>query len=380
MHFETLAIRAGQQPDPTTGAVVVPIHMSATFVRQSIDQEDGYGYSRVSNPTRHAVETCLAALEGAKHALFFSSGMAAENAILGLLKPGDHIVCIRDLYGGTHTMLETIARQRGIETTYVDCSDLDAVQKAFQPPTRLLWLESPTNPLLQIVDLRALSMIGKGRGARVVVDNTFATPYLQNPLALGADLVLHSATKYLGGHSDLIAGALAFNEDELYEPLWDQQAVGGAVPSPFDCWLILRGMKTLAVRMREHERNAAAIAQFLEAHPKVEKVFYPGLPSHPQYELAKRQMRGFGGMIGVFIQGGREGAKRVCESTRIFSLASSLGGVESLIGYPPTMSHSSMGEEERLKRGLTDNFVRLSVGIEHVEDLIEDLSQALAKV
>ena len=378
MHFETRAIRVGQEPDPATGAIITPIYATTNFQRSSIDQQNGYSYSRVSNPTRAAAEQCLAALENGKYGLLFASGMAAEVALLGLLRPGDHVVCTRDVYGGTISMWKHLAPQRGISVSYADMRCLDAVEAAIQPNTRMLWLESPTNPLTYVLDIRALAEIGRRRGLLTVIDNTFATPYLQNPLDMGIDIVVHSVTKYLGGHSDVLGGALVFNRDDLHEPLWDQQAIGGAVLSPFESWLLLRGMKTLAVRMRAHCENAMRIAHYLAEHPKVERVLYPGLPDHPQHALAKQQMRDFGGMIAVYLKADRAGVDRFCRSLRLFNLASSLGGVESLIGYPATMSHEGLTPEERAERGITDNLVRLSVGIEHVEDLIADLEGALA--
>ncbi len=378
MHFETRAIRVGQEPDPATGAIITPIYATTNFQRNSIEQQDGFSYSRVSNPTRAAAEQCLASLENGKYGLLFASGMAAEVALLGLLRPGDHVVCTRDVYGGTISMWKHLAPQRGIRVSYADMRCLDAVEEAIQPNTRMLWLESPTNPLTYVLDIRALAEIGRRRGLLTVIDNTFATPYLQNPLDMGIDVVVHSVTKYLGGHSDVLGGALAFNRDDLHEPLWDQQAIGGAVLSPFESWLLLRGMKTLAVRMRAHCENAMRIAHYLAQHPKVERVLYPGLPDHPQHALAKQQMRDFGGMIAVYLKTDRAGVDRFCQSLRLFNLASSLGGVESLIGYPATMSHEGLTPEERAERGLADNLVRLSVGIEHVEDLIADLEGALA--
>ncbi len=378
MQFETRAIRIGQEPDPHTGAIIPPIYATTNFQRESIDQQEGYSYSRVSNPTRAATEQCLASLENARYALLFASGMAAEVALLGLLRPGDHVVCTRDVYGGTISMWKHLAPQRGISVSYADMRARDAVEAAIQPNTRMLWLESPTNPLTYVLDIPALAALGRQHNLLTVIDNTFATPYLQNPLEMGVDVVVHSVTKYLGGHSDVLGGALAFNRDDLYEPLWDQQAIGGAVLSPFESWLLLRGMKTLAVRMRAHCENALCVAQFLAEHPRVERVLYPGLPDHPQHALAKQQMRGFGGMLAVYLQTDRVGVNRFCQSLRLFNLASSLGGVESLVGYPATMSHEGLTEQERLERGITDNLVRLSVGIEHPDDLIADLERALA--
>jgi len=379
MRFETRAIRVGQEPDPTTGAVIVPIYATSNFVRPTIEHpEKGYTYSRIGNPTRAAAEQCLASLENAKYALLFASGMAAEVALLGLLRPGDHVVCTRDVYGGTVSMWKRLAPQRGISVSYANMLDLNAVADAIQPNTRMLWLESPTNPLTYVLDIRALTALGHEHDLIVVIDNTFATPYLQNPLEMGVDVVVHSATKYLGGHSDILGGALVFNRDDLYEPLSIQQAVGGAILSPFESWLLLRGMKTLAVRMRAHCENATKIARYLAEHPKVERVLYPGLPDHPQHALAKQQMRDFGGMIAVYLKTDRVGTNQFCTSLRLFNLAGSLGGVESLVGFPATMSHESLSPDEQAARGITDNLVRLSIGIEHVDDLIADLEQALA--
>lgn len=380
MRFETRAIRVGQEPDPATGAIITPIYATTNFLRRSIEPHEGYSYSRVSNPTRAAAEQCLASLENGKYGLLFASGMAAEVALLGLLRPGDHVVCTRDVYGGTISMWKHLAPQRGISVSYADMLRPETVEAAIQPNTRMLWLESPTNPLTYVLDISALAALGRQHGLLTVIDNTFATPYLQNPLEMGVDIVVHSVTKYLGGHSDVLGGALVFNRDDLYEPLWDQQAIGGAVLSPFESWLLLRGMKTLAVRMRAHCENAMIIARYLEEHPKVERVLYPGLPSHPQHALAKQQMRGFGGMLAVYLKTDRAGVDRFCQRLRLFSLASSLGGVESLVGYPATMSHEGLTPEERAERGITDNLVRLSIGIEHVDDLIEDLEQALAAI
>ncbi len=380
MHFETKAIHIGQPPDPTTGSVIVPIYATSTFVRSHLDQQEGYEYSRVSNPTRAAAEACLASLEGARYCLLFASGMAAETAVLGLLQPGDHVVCTRDVYGGTVSLFTRLAPARGIRVSYVDASNPQAVAEAFQPNTRLLWLESPTNPLTYILDVPALVALARERGLLTVFDNTFATPYLQNPLEWEVDVVVHSATKYLGGHSDIIGGALVYNWEDLHTVLEDEQAVGGGILSPFDSWLLLRGLKTLAVRMRAHCENALRVAQFLQEHPKVERVLYPGLPSHPQHALAKRLMRGFGGMVAVYLKTDRAGTNRFCTSMRYFRLASSLGGVESLVGFPATMSHGSMTPDQQREAGITDNLVRLSVGIEHIDDLIADLERGLAQL
>jgi cystathionine gamma-lyase len=377
--FSTRAIHAGQAPDAATGAVVVPIYQTSTFAQQGVGKHRGYEYSRTRNPTRVALEQCIAALEGGKHGLAFASGMAAEATIMQLLKPGDHTLAVDDLYGGTYRLFRRVLEPMGLSFSFVDGTDPKAVEKALTDRTRLVWLESPTNPLLKLVDIQAVSALAHARQALVVVDNTFMSPYFQRPLALGADIVVHSATKYLGGHSDLIGGTLVVNREDLLERLaFLQNAIGG-VPGPMDAWLVLRGLKTLAIRMREHDRNAREVAAFLSRHPKVARVFYPGLPTHPQRELAARQMAGFGGMISFEVKGGLEPARRVVEGTRLFTLAESLGGVESLIELPAAMTHSSIPEETRRAHGVADGLVRISVGIEDVADLISDLDRALAE-
>ncbi len=379
MRFGTKAIRSGQEPDPITGAVVPPIHMASTYVQQKVGElKAGWEYARSGNPTRGALERSIAALENARYGLAFASGMAAETAVSSLVRTGEHIVATKDIYGGTFRLFRHLREKYGIESTYADFTDLNRVEEAFTPNTRLVWIESPSNPTLVVLDIAAIAELAHRHNALLVVDNTFASPYLQTPLDLGADIVLHSTTKYIGGHSDLIGGAVVTNDAELYEKLYRYQNDFGGVPSPFDCWLTLRGIRTLHVRMEGHCRNAMAVAQFLESHPKIEWVRYPGLPSHPQHELARKQMRhGFSGMIAVGVKGGAEAAQRFCEGTKIFNLAESLGGAESLIGYPPKMSHASMSAEERAWCGIPDNMVRLSVGLEDVNDLIEDLQQAL---
>jgi len=377
--FSTRAIHAGQPPDETTGAVVVPIYQTSTFAQAGVGKHRGYEYSRSGNPTRAALEQCIAALEGGKHGLAFASGMAAEATIMQLLKAGDHTLAVDDLYGGTYRLFRRVLEPMGLSFSFVDGSDAKAVESALTERTRLIWLESPTNPLLKLVDIQAISALAQARGALVVVDNTFMSPYFQRPLSLGADIVVHSATKYLGGHSDVIGGTLVVNREDLFERLaFLQNAIGG-VPGPLDAWLVLRGLKTLAIRMREHDRNARLVAAFLNEHPKVERVFYPGLPGHPQRELAKRQMSGFGGMISFEVKGGLEPARRVVERTRLFTLAESLGGVESLIELPAAMTHSSIPVETRRAHGVADGLVRISVGIEDVADLISDLDLALAE-
>jgi cystathionine beta-lyase/cystathionine gamma-synthase len=379
MRFGTKAIRSGQEPDPITGAVVPPIHMASTYVHQKVGElKAGWEYARSGNPTRGALERSIAALENARYGLAFASGMAAETAVSSLVRTEEHIVATKDIYGGTFRLFRHLREKYSIQSTYADFTDLNRLEEAFTPNTRLVWIESPSNPTLVVLDIAAIAELAHRHNALLVVDNTFASPYLQTPLDLGADIVLHSTTKYIGGHSDLIGGAVVTNDPQLYEKLYRYQNDFGGVPSPFDCWLTLRGIRTLHVRMEAHCRNAMAVAQFLESHPKVEWVRYPGLPSHPQHELARKQMRhGFSGMIAVGVKGGAEAAQRFCEGTKMFNLAESLGGAESLIGYPPKMSHASMSAEERAWCGIPDNMVRLSVGLEDVNDLIEDLQQAL---
>jgi len=377
--FSTRAIHVGQKPDPATGAVVVPIYQTSTYAQDAVGKHRGYEYSRTANPTRAALEQCIAALEGGAHGLAFASGMAAEAAIMQLLKPGDHTLAVDDLYGGSYRLFRRVLEPMGLTFSFVDGSDLRAVEKALTDRTRMVWVESPTNPLLKLVDIAAVSTLAHARQALLVVDNTFMSPYFQRPLPLGADIVVHSATKYLGGHSDVIGGALVVNRDDLFERLaFLQNAVGG-VPGPMDAWLVLRGLKTLAIRMREHDRNARLVAAFLSEHPKVARVFYPGLPKNPQRELAQRQMSGFGGMISFEVKGGLEPARRVVERTQLFTLAESLGGVESLIELPAAMTHASIPAETRRAHGVADGLVRVSVGIEDVADLISDLDQALAQ-
>ena len=377
--FATRAIHAGQEPDPATGAVVVPIYQTSTFAQDALGKHRGYEYSRTGNPTRAALEQCIAALEGGAHGLAFASGMAAEATVMQLLKPGDHTLAVDDLYGGSYRLFRRVLEPMGLTFSFVDGSDLTAVERAMTDRTRMVWIESPTNPLLKLVDINAVSKLAHARQALLVADNTFMSPYFQRPLSLGADIVVHSATKYLGGHSDVIGGTLVVNRDDLFERLaFLQNAVGG-VPGPMDAWLVLRGLKTLAIRMREHDRNARLVAAFLSEHPKVARVFYPGLPKNPQRELAQRQMSGFGGMISFEVKGGLEPARRVVERTQLFTLAESLGGVESLIELPAVMTHASIPAETRRAHGVADGLVRISVGIEDVADLISDLDRALAQ-
>jgi cystathionine beta-lyase/cystathionine gamma-synthase len=372
--FATRAIHAGQEPDPGTGAVAVPIYQTSTFAQEAVGVHKGYEYARSGNPTRAALETALAALDGGRHGLAFASGLAAETTVSLLLSAGDHVICGDDVYGGTYRLFDKIFKRLGLTFDYVDTSDTARVAAAIRPATKLIWLETPTNPLLKLADITAIGELARPRGIITVVDNTFATPYFQRPLELGADISLYSTTKYLGGHSDVVGGALALNDDGLHERLKFLQNAAGGVPGPFDSWLVLRGLKTLALRMRAHEANALAIARFLSEHPAVERVVYPGLPSHPQHELARRQMSGFGGMISLVLKGGEAAGREMVRRTRLFTLAESLGGVESLIELPAAMTHASVaGSPLEVPGGL----VRLSVGIEEQDDLIADLEAAL---
>ena len=377
--FETLAIHAGQEPETTTGAVVVPIFQTSTYAQEGLGKPKlGYDYSRADNPTRKAYEDCIAALENGKYGTAYSSGMGAINNCMYLLKSGDEVIVGDDVYGGTFRFFTKVMDGFGIKAKFIDTTDASAVEAAFTEKTKMLWVETPTNPLLKLSDLRALARLARARGAYMVVDNTFMSPYFQKPLDLGAHIVVHSATKYLGGHSDVIGGALVTNDQEIHERMKFCQKSVGAVPGPFDCWLTLRGIKTLAIRMREHERNASKLAQWLSEHEMVEKVIYPGLPSHPHHELAKQQMSGFGGMVSFVVKGGLEQARCVLENTKIFLLAESLGGVESLIEHPAIMTHASIPKERREEIGISDGLIRLSVGIEAYEDLQKDLEIALS--
>eukprot|EP01113_Clastostelium_recurvatum_P024826 TRINITY_DN2968_c0_g1_i1.p1 TRINITY_DN2968_c0_g1~~TRINITY_DN2968_c0_g1_i1.p1 ORF type:complete len:399 (-),score=111.57 TRINITY_DN2968_c0_g1_i1:37-1233(-) len=378
--FGTRAIHAGQCAEPTTGAVILPISLSTTFQQSSPGVHQGFDYSRSGNPTRRAFEECVASLEKGKYGLAFASGLAATTTITHLLKAGDHVVCMDDVYGGTRRYFTRVASNLGLNFSFADLSDQKAVESAVNEHTKLIWLETPTNPLLKITDIKSLAAFAKQRNIILVVDNTFMSPYFQNPLELGATIVMHSVTKYLNGHSDVVMGVLATSDDEIYTRLKFLQNSIGAIPAPFDCFLAIRGLKTLHVRMREHERSATKIAKHLEAHPLVERVVYPGLPSHPQHQLAATQMKGFGGMLSFYIKGGFEESRVFLENIRIFALAESLGGVESLIELPSVMTHASVPAEERAKLGISDGLVRLSVGIEDVEDLIADIDQALGHV
>ncbi|MFK7883505.1 MAG: cystathionine gamma-synthase [Phycisphaerales bacterium] len=376
--FGTRAIHAGQSPDPSTGAICVPIYQTSTFVQKSpgvIVEE--YDYSRAANPTRKAFEDNIASLEQGKHGLAFSSGVAATGVVLHLLSAGDHVVLCDDVYGGTNRLFHRVFAQMGIEITLVDMTDLDATKAAFKGNTKLVWAETPTNPTLKIIDIEAISKLSKAHGAILAVDNTFCSPYLQNPLTLGADIVCHSTTKYIGGHSDAIGGVLITNDDELFKKMKFIQLSEGAVPGIQECFLFLRSTKTLHVRMERHCENAMKVARHLEAHPKVDKVVYPGLESHPQHDIAKKQMHGFGGMVTIYLKGGLGESRSMLEKVRIFALAESLGGVESLIEHPAIMTHASVPADQREKLGITDNLIRLSVGIEDIDDIIADLDQAI---
>jgi cystathionine gamma-lyase len=378
LRLETLAIHAGQSPDPTTGAVMTPVYLTSTYVQASPGVHKGYEYSRTQNPTRHALQDCLAALEGARHGLAFASGLAATDAILHLLDAGDHVLASDDLYGGTFRVFDKVFRRLGIAFDYVDMSDPRNVERALRPTTRLVWIESPTNPMLKIVDLAAVAALARSRGAISVVDNTFATPYFQRPLELGIDVVAHSTTKYLNGHSDVVGGAVMTRDPALHDRLGFLQNAVGGVPGPMDCFLVLRGLKTLHVRMARHAENALWVARHLEGHPQVERVTYPGLPSHPQHALAARQMSGFGGMLTFVIRGGLEAARAFLRNVRIFACAESLGGVESLIEHPAIMTHASVPRETRERLGIVDGFIRVSCGIEDAHDLVADLERGFA--
>ncbi len=376
--FETLVVHAGQPPDPRTGAVMQPIYLSSTFAQEGPGRHKGWEYSRSGNPTRDALEACYAALEGARHGFAFASGLAASDAVLHLLSAGDHVLASDDVYGGTFRILDKVHRRHGIAFDQVDMTDLAAVERAFRPATRMVWIETPTNPLLKVCDVAAVARLARARGAISVVDNTFATPCFQRPLELGADLAVHSATKYLNGHSDVVGGAAMTSDDGLAERLRFVQNAAGAVPSPFDCYLVLRGLKTLSVRMARHEEGAQRIARWLEGHAQVERVHYPGLASHRQHELARRQMGGFGGMISFVIRGGLPAARAFLEAVRVFACAESLGGVESLIEHPAIMTHASIPAEQRAALGIADGLIRVSVGIEHADDLVADLERGFA--
>ena len=380
MRFETKVIHAGQMPDPSTGAIIPPIYQTSTYVVEAPGKDKGHVYSRTSNPTRTALEKNLAALENGKFGLGFASGMAAINTVMNLFPSGSHVICNDDVYGGTHRLFTQLYKDYHLSFDFVDAGDTKNLQENIKDNTKLIWIETPSNPLLKIIDIQKVAEISHKYDLLLAVDNTFATPYLQQPLLLGADIIVHSTTKYLGGHSDIIGGAIVVSDEKLYERLSFFQNAVGAVPGPMDCWLVLRGIKTLALRMERHCENALKIAQYLKDHPKVTCVYYPGLSSHPQHQLAKKQMRGFGGMVSVELQGDLKSAEKFICSTRFFALAESLGGVESLICHPATMTHASVPREERLKAGFKDELIRISVGVENIEDLIEDLENAFKKI
>jgi len=377
--FATRAIHVGQSPEPATGAITVPIYQTSTYAQSAPGVHKGYDYSRTDNPTRTALQHALASLEGGKYGLAFSSGMGAATTAILLLKRGDHVISSQDVYGGTYRLFRRVLEDFGLTFSFVDTSNPKSIERAVTRRTRLLWIESPTNPLLRITNIRAAAAIARQRGFLCLVDNTFASPFFQRPLELGADLVLHSTTKYIGGHADVVGGAICLNDRALYERLKYLQNAAGATPSPFDCFLTLRGIKTLALRMREHEKNAGRTASFLKNHPRVRRVYYPGLPDHPGHHVAASQMDGFSGMVSFEIRGGLAEARRVLSRLRIFKIAESLGGVESLVELPAIMTHASIPKSERQKAGLADGLIRLSVGVEDIEDLLNDLRRALAR-
>ena len=379
MKFATKAIHAGQEPDPTTGAVMTPIYQTSTYWQASPGDNKGYEYSRGTNPTRKALEDCLAALENAKYGLAFSSGMGATDAVMKLLLPGDEVITGNDLYGGSYRIFTKIFANYGIKFHFLDLSDPAIIYDYVNENTKMVWIETPTNPTMQVVDIEAVSKISKEKNLMLVVDNTFASPYLQNPMDMGADVVMHSVTKYIGGHSDVVMGALVMNDEELYKRLWFIYNSCGATPGPMDSFLVLRGIKTLHLRMKAHCENGRKVAEFLKGHPKVKHVFWPGFPDSPNHEIAKKQMRDFGGMISITLNDADlQQTFRVASNFKVFTLAESLGGVESLINHPATMTHASIPKETREKAGVTDNLLRLSVGVEDIDDLLEDLKQALS--
>lgn len=378
LKFGTKAIHAGQEPDPTTGAIMTPIFQTSTYVQESPGKHKGYAYARGKNPTRTALEKCLAALENAKHGLCFSSGMGAIDAVIKMLRPGDEVITGNDLYGGSYRMFTKVFANYGIKFHFIDLSDANNIKKYINSNSKLIWVETPTNPTMQIVDIEACAKIAKENNLILAVDNTFASPYLQNPLDLGAHIVMHSATKYLGGHSDVIMGALMINDDKIYEQLAFIHNSCGATPGPMDSFLVLRGVKTLHLRMKAHCENGKQIAHFLNTHPKIEKVYWPGFENHPNHAIAKKQMKDFGGMISIVLKGASlEDTFKFASSFKVFSLAESLGGVESLINHPATMTHASIPKEEREKAGVVDSLLRLSVGVEDIEDLLNDLKSVL---
>jgi cystathionine beta-lyase len=381
MKFGTKAIHAGVEPDPTTGAIMTPIYQTSTYVQPSFGEHKGYEYSRTHNPTRTALQNNLAALENGKHGICFSSGLAAIDAVIKLFNPGDEIISTNDLYGGTYRLFTKVLQRYGIKFHFVSMKDTKEVEAKINANTKMIWVETPTNPMMNIIDLKVMAIVSKANNLILAADNTFASPYLQNPLDFGADIVMHSVTKYIGGHSDVVMGALVVNDDELASQLGFIQNACGAIPGPQDCFLVLRGIKTLHLRMERHSQNGKTIAAFLKNHPKIEKVYWPGFEDHPNHEVARSQMRDFGGMISFSLKGDRtEDAKKVMESFSIFALAESLGGVESLCGHPATMTHASIPKVEREKLGIVDSLIRLSVGVEDAEDLKNDLSNALSKI
>ncbi|CAN5822541.1 cystathionine gamma-synthase [soil metagenome] len=377
--FGTRAVHAGQHPDPTTGAIMTPVYQTSTYVQPELGRHLGYEYARTQNPTREALERNVAALESGKHGLAYASGLAAHDTMVKMFSSGDHVVCGENVYGGTFRLFDRVISRMGIEFTFVDSANLDEIQAALRPNTRLVHVETPTNPMMRLTDIAAAAEMAHAAGAWLSVDNTFASPYNQRPLELGADISIHSTTKYINGHSDMVGGLIVTSSDEIHEQLRFLQNAAGAIPGPWDCWLALRGTKTLHLRMAAHNATGQQIAEWLEGHPKVQRVFYPGLPSHPQHELATRQMRGFTGMITIET-GSLENARKIVNATRIFALAESLGGVESLIGHPVLMTHASVPVDRRQAMGLSDGIVRLSCGVEDTDDLIADLEQALARV
>lgn len=380
MKFKTLAIHAGQGPDPLHGAVSVPVYQNSTFAFEDADRPREFDYARSGNPTRKALEECLAALEQGTRGFAFATGMAAEATLMGLYGAGDHILLSDECYGGTYRLAMNTVKRNGIEVSMVDLNDFEAVRAAIKPNTKMMWIETPTNPLMKVVDLEALANIGREHGIHTIVDNTFLSPYFQNPLALGIDIVMHSTTKYINGHSDVVGGAAIVRDAALGDRIYFLQNSMGSVPGPWDCFLTLRGVKTLALRMEEHQKNAMALAQYLEAHPKIARVLHPGLPSHPQHALQRKQARGDGGTFSFFVEGGQREAYTLLRGLRLFPQAVSLGGVESLIEYPWTMTHAAVPEVARRAMGITENLVRVSVGIEDVDDLIADFDQALAQI
>jgi cystathionine beta-lyase/cystathionine gamma-synthase len=378
MKFETKAICVGQAADEATGATIVPIYQTSTFTQEEVNKNKGYEYSRVANPTRAALDDCLASLEEGKYGLTFSSGLAAEHSILTLLRPGDNVIVPEDMYGGTYRLIKEIFEPYSITFTFTDFADIEQIKKSLLPSTKMVWIETPTNPTLKIFDIRAISELSHKKNAIVVVDNTFLSPFFQKPLLLGADIVVHSTTKYINGHSDIIGGAVILNNTELFEKIQLVQKSVGAVPSPFDSWLTLRGVKTLAIRMKQHELNAFQVARFLKNQPNVLEVFFPGFETHPGHEIAKKQMTGFGGVVSFKLKGGLQECNTFFKKLKIFQLADSLGGIESLANYSALMTHDYFPAELRQKIGVTDNLIRLSVGIEHIDDLLEDLKNALS--